>query len=58
MINQLNVLAASFYLDSLDMFGAMPLYTSTKEDVEAGVQMLRRSILSTPCWMYLCRIFR
>ena len=35
MINQLNVLAASFYLDGLDMFGGMPLYTSTKEDVKA-----------------------
>lgn len=34
MLNQLNVLAASFYLDGLDLFGGMPLYTSTKEDVK------------------------
>ena len=34
MVNQLNVLAASFYLDGLDLFGGMPLYTSTKEDVK------------------------
>lgn len=34
MLNQLNVLAASFYLDGLDMFGGMPLYTSTKEAVK------------------------
>lgn len=34
MMNQLNVLAASFYLDGLDMFGGMPLYTSTKEEVK------------------------
>ena len=58
MINQLNVLAASFYLDGLDMFGGMPLYTSTKEDVKARATDVETSILSTPCWMYLCRIFR
>ena len=34
MVNQLNVLAACFYLDALDMFGGMPLYTSTQEDVK------------------------
>lgn len=34
MMNQLNVLAASFYLDGLDLFGGMPLYTSTKEEVK------------------------
>ena len=34
MLNQLNVLAACFYLDALDMFGGMPLYTSTQEDVK------------------------
>ncbi|WP_455621747.1 RagB/SusD family nutrient uptake outer membrane protein [Parabacteroides sp.] len=34
MLNQLNVLAASFYLDGLDLFGGMPLYTSTREDVK------------------------
>ena len=35
MLNKLNVLAAYFYLDALDMFGGMPLYTSTTEDVKA-----------------------
>lgn len=34
MLNQLNVLVACFYLDGLDLFGGMPLYTSTKEDVK------------------------
>ena len=34
MVNQLNVLAACFYLDALDMFGGMPLYTSTTEAVK------------------------
>lgn len=34
MTNQLMVLAASFYLDGLDLFGGMPLYTSTKEEVK------------------------
>lgn len=34
MTNQLMVLVASFYLDGLDLFGGMPLYTSTKEDVK------------------------
>lgn len=31
---QLNVLVASFYLDGLDFFGGVPLYTSTMEDVK------------------------
>lgn len=34
MLNQLNVLVACFYLDGLDLFGGMPLYTSTRQDVQ------------------------
>ena len=33
MINQMNTLAASFYLDGLDFFGGVPLYKSTKSDL-------------------------
>lgn len=33
MMNQLNTLAASFYLDGLDFFGGVPLYKTTKSDV-------------------------
>lgn len=33
MMNQLNTLVASFYLDGLDFFGGVPLYKTTKSDV-------------------------
>ena len=33
MMNQLNTLVASFYLDGLDLFGGVPLYKTTKSDV-------------------------
>ena len=33
IINQMNTLAASFYLDGLDFFGGVPLYKSTKSDL-------------------------
>lgn len=33
MLNQLNTLVASFYLDGLDFFGGVPLYKTTKSDV-------------------------
>ncbi|MDY3068834.1 MAG: RagB/SusD family nutrient uptake outer membrane protein [Parabacteroides sp.] len=33
MMNQLNTLVASFYLDGLDFFGGVPLYRTTKSDV-------------------------
>jgi hypothetical protein len=34
MLNQLNGLVAYFYLKALDMFGGMPLYTTTKSEVK------------------------
>lgn len=33
MMNQMNTLAASFYLDGLDFFGGVPLYTTTQSDL-------------------------
>ena len=33
IMNQLNTLVASFYLDGLDFFGGVPLYKTTKSDV-------------------------
>lgn len=33
VLNQLNTLVASFYLDGLDFFGGVPLYKTTKSDV-------------------------
>lgn len=33
LMNQLNTLVASFYLDGLDFFGGVPLYKTTKSDV-------------------------
>lgn len=33
MMNQMNTLAASFYLDGLDFFGGVPLYKTTKSDL-------------------------
>ena len=33
MVNQMNTLAASFYLDGLDFFGGVPLYKTTQSDV-------------------------
>lgn len=53
MINQLNVLAASFIWMVWTCL-VVCLYTSTKEGCEGLCQMWRLSILSTPCWMYLC----
>ena len=32
---QLNVLAASFYKDGLDLFGGVPLYTTTQSEIKA-----------------------
>lgn len=34
MLNQQRALVASFYLDGLDFFGGVPLYTTTKSDVK------------------------
>lgn len=34
MLNQQKALVASFYLDGLDFFGGVPLYTTTKSDVK------------------------
>lgn len=33
MMNQMKTLAASFYLDGLDFFGGVPLYTTTQSDL-------------------------
>ena len=33
MLCQMNTLVASFYLDGLDFFGGVPLYTTTKSEV-------------------------
>ncbi|MDR0743310.1 MAG: RagB/SusD family nutrient uptake outer membrane protein [Tannerella sp.] len=35
MINQLNVLVAYFYLEGLDHFGGVPVYTSNQEELQA-----------------------
>ena len=34
MLNQQRTLAASFYLDGLDFFGGVPLYTTTQSEVK------------------------
>jgi hypothetical protein len=34
MVNQQKTLAASLYLDGLDLFGGMPLYTTTQSDIK------------------------
>lgn len=35
MLNQQRALVASFYLDGLDLFGGVPLYTTTQSEVKA-----------------------
>lgn len=34
MLNQQKALVASFYLDGLDFFGGVPLYTTTQSEVK------------------------
>ena len=34
MLNQQKVLVASLYLDGLDLFGGVPLYTTTQSDIK------------------------